>query len=211
MRSQNSNSFHIKGYWSLLRDRCKSECGEPRRPPTLTLSAVSLLRPCGLRESRGEIMEEARRVRGEVGVVVAVAETWGERCWTVGMWDVLSDISVWITAREPSNPFGPALPHHPPRTAGLAWLGLDWFSLVLHHHWRRGERGCWGLEGSFWKERTWDYMCKLRQERWGDREGTGAASEGATKDWCQGSKAKQDNLLDLWTLHWSPVGQKQKS
>lgn len=25
--------FHIKGYWSLLRDRCKSECSEPLQPP----------------------------------------------------------------------------------------------------------------------------------------------------------------------------------
>lgn len=40
-------------------------------------------------------MEEVGRVRGEAGGgIVAVAETWGERCCTVGMWDMLSDISV---------------------------------------------------------------------------------------------------------------------
>lgn len=57
MRSQRCDSFHIKGYWSLLRDGCKSECGPS------SLCAVSPPQSCGLRESRGKIMEEVGKVR----------------------------------------------------------------------------------------------------------------------------------------------------
>lgn len=49
-------------------------------PRTLTLSAVSLLQSCGLREPRGEIIAVVGRVRVELGVAVAVAETWGDCC-----------------------------------------------------------------------------------------------------------------------------------
>lgn len=73
----------------------------------------------------------------EVGGVVAVAETWGEHCSTVGMCDMLPDIFVWVTAPEPSLPVGPAL-HHPPTKPirEHVWPGLALPGLGLHHQWR---------------------------------------------------------------------------
>lgn len=137
-------------------------CNPP--PHILTLSTVSVPQACSLRESRGEIVGfETGRVRGK-GEVVAVAETWGERCCTVGMWDMLSNFSVWITAHRPSNPFGPGLHHRPPRTAwsGSALTGLVWSGPSPPSG---GWRGCLALAGSFWKERTGDYVRKLCLER----------------------------------------------
>lgn len=62
------------------------------------------------------------------------------------MWDTLSDISVWITAQEPSHPAGWALHHRPPGPIReQVWLGLVWSRQILglHHRWSsegRGER-----------------------------------------------------------------------
>lgn len=183
---------------SLLRDRCKCDLRSPLCPNPQFCFTPAVMWPQGVKGRN----EEAGRVSGEEGVavVVAMAETWSERCWTVGMWNMFCNITVWIISHKPSNPFGPAWHHRPARTTGLVWLVWDWSGPTPSL--QEGGKGVLRVAcGSLWKERTWYYMWKLSQERWGDREGTGAASDGATKDWCEGSTGKQDNLLDLWTLH----------
>lgn len=122
MRGQ--NSFHIQNYWSLLRDRCKCDLHSPLCPNPECCFTPAVMWPQGVKGRS----EEAGRVRVEEGVAVVVpmAETWSERCWPVGMWNMFSDITVWIISHKPSNPFGPARHHRPARTARLVWLVLDW-------------------------------------------------------------------------------------
>lgn len=60
-------------------------------------------------------------------------------------------------------------------------------------------------EGRFWKARTW---CKHGQERWGVTKGTGAASNGATKDWWEGVERRAEKPQRFMNPSPVPCGSK---
>lgn len=106
---------------------------------------------------------EIGRVRGE-GEVVAVAETWGERCCTVGMWDMFSNFSVWITAHRPSNLAGPGLHHRLPRTvwSGLVRSGLERVFSVSRKLLETDDRGLHTCTSSAWND---EVIVKVQEQR----------------------------------------------
>lgn len=58
-----TNRFHIKDYWSLLRDRCKSEHGGPLQPRRC--NPPTQIPACSLVASGGLMVKGRQRARGE--------------------------------------------------------------------------------------------------------------------------------------------------
>lgn len=125
---------------------------------------------------------------------------------------IFTELSFWKTTCPPSSSFtchllntaydppllvGPILHHRPPgpireqvlTQPGLALPGQVWAFTTAG----AGRGGGEVRKRSFWKERTWSYMCELSPEWWGDREGAGAVSKEATKPLTEAQWVKYTN------------------